>query len=91
MSPQQYVAHLRKLGLTTAAAAPVLGILRRQSFRYAAGDAPIPEPVAKLVLALVAAHDVCGFDWYSNDRDAVQAIDRLRVIIGQNVDGARSA
>lgn len=55
MTPQQYVSHLRRLGLTTSAAAPVLGILRRQSFRYAAGDAPIPEVVAKLVRALVEA------------------------------------
>lgn len=54
MTPQQYTAQLRKLGLTTAAAAPVLGILRRQSFRYAAGDAPVPEVVSKLIRALVA-------------------------------------
>jgi hypothetical protein len=53
MTPAQYTAALRMLGLTTAAAAPVLGILRRQSFRYAAGDAPIPEVVAKLVRALL--------------------------------------
>ncbi len=53
MTPAQYIAILRKLGLTAATAAPVLGMGRRQSFRYAAGDAPVPEVVAKLLRALL--------------------------------------
>lgn len=53
MTPQQYVAHLRRLGLTPYGAGPALGICRRQSIRYAMGHAPVPEVVAKLVRALV--------------------------------------
>ena len=53
MTPTQYVAQLNLLGLTPYAAGPVLGISRRQSIRYAQGDADIPEIVAKLVTALV--------------------------------------
>jgi hypothetical protein len=54
MTPAQYTAQLHKLGLTPYAAGPVLGISRRQSIRYAQGDADIPDIVAKLVRALVA-------------------------------------
>ena len=54
MTPTQYVAQLAKLGLTPYRAGPVLGISRRQSIRYAQGDAPISETIAKLVQALVA-------------------------------------
>lgn len=53
MTPAQYTAQLHKLGLTPYAAGPELGISRRQSIRYAQGDADIPEIVEKLVMALV--------------------------------------
>ncbi len=50
---RQYVAALRKLGLTPYGAAPHLGISTRMSIRYAAGTHAIPETVAKLVRAMV--------------------------------------
>lgn len=54
MTKTQYRSALKKLGLSIVGAAPVLGIGRRQSQRYAAGD-PVPETVAKL-LACYLAH-----------------------------------
>lgn len=54
MTPAQYKAELDNLDLTPWAAGPALGISRRQSIRYAQGDADIPEIVAKLVRAMKA-------------------------------------
>ena len=51
MTSASYIEALRKLGLTPYAAAPVIGVSIRQSLRYASGDTPIPEVVAKLVRA----------------------------------------
>ena len=49
MRPAEYAAALRRLDLPIVRAADVFGIGRRQSQRYAAGDAAVPAPVAKLV------------------------------------------
>ena len=53
MTAPEYLAAIHKLGLTTAAAAPVLGLKRRQSFRFASGESPVTETVAKLLKALL--------------------------------------
>jgi hypothetical protein len=57
MTPAQYKKHLADAELTIVGAAPYLGISRRQSQRLAAGDAPIPDPVAKL-LKLIATEKI---------------------------------
>ena len=49
MSPIEYRSTLSTLGLSIVGAAPVLGISRRQSQRFAAGDSPVPGPIAKLL------------------------------------------
>jgi len=55
MTAQEYVDTLRKLGLpqTTVAmhraAAALIGITSRQSFRFASGENAIPVPVTKLL------------------------------------------
>lgn len=49
MTSTQYRRALDKLGLTIVGAAPVLGIKRRQSQRYAHNDAQVPVPLAKLL------------------------------------------
>lgn len=78
MTPTQYVRALKKLGLPDKplamhrAAADLIGITVRQSFRYAAGTTgrksfsypdrtTIPEPVARL-LACYLAHGWPGQD-----------------------------
>lgn len=55
MTPAQYTAALRKLGLTVAskATAETLGVAIRQSMRYASGEQPVSAPVAKLLRAMV--------------------------------------
>ena len=53
MTTAQFNNALRKLGLTPYASAAVLGIGLRQAHRYAAGDAAVPLPVAKLLAALL--------------------------------------
>jgi hypothetical protein len=57
MTANQYRAALKKLNLSIVGAAPILGISRRQSQRVAAGDSPVPEPVAKL-LRLMLDRDI---------------------------------
>src|SRR5207244_5034554 len=51
MTTKQYLAALKKLGLTPHGirTAKVLGQSHRQVQRFAAGEAPIPEPVALLI------------------------------------------
>ena len=49
MTPTQYAAAIERLGLTQRAAGSFLGIDERQSRRWIAGDARIPEAVAKLL------------------------------------------
>jgi hypothetical protein len=55
MTSKQYVAALKKLGLTHASqeAANVLGITRRQSQRLADGERPVSKPIEKLLELLV--------------------------------------
>lgn len=55
MTAPQYNAALAKLDLTPYGAARVLGISLRQSHRYASGEQPIKETIAKL-LACYLAH-----------------------------------
>ena len=57
MTAKQYKAHLDTLELSIVGAAPVFGISRRQSQRIAAGDSPVPKPVAKL-LRLMIEHKI---------------------------------
>ncbi len=57
MTDKQFRAALDKLGLTIVGAAPYLGVSRRQAQRIAAGDSPVPEPVAKL-LKVVIKHGI---------------------------------
>lgn len=54
MTTKQYLAALKKLGLTPAgkATAETLGLSLRQCQRIAAGS-PIPGPLEKLILMLV--------------------------------------
>jgi hypothetical protein len=51
MTTRQYLRALKQLGLTVAgkATAEVLGLSLRQCQRMAAGEAPIPGPVEKLI------------------------------------------
>jgi len=50
MTTAEFRAALADLGLTAYSAGPVLGVSKRQTYRYAAG-ASIPEPVARLLRA----------------------------------------
>jgi hypothetical protein len=54
MTTKQYLAALKKLGLTPSgkATAEALGLSLRQCQRVAAGSVPVPEPVA-IILRMV--------------------------------------
>lgn len=49
MTPIQYKAAIKGLGLNQRSAGEWLGISLRQSQAYAIGEAPVPETVAKLL------------------------------------------
>lgn len=49
MTPPQYKAAIKALGLSQERAGDWLGIGRRTSQGYALGEYPVPEPVAKLL------------------------------------------
>lgn len=49
MTPTQYKAAIKALGLSQERAGDWLGIGRRTSQGYALGEYPVPEPVAKLL------------------------------------------
>ena len=49
VTPSQYKAAIRALGLSQHLAGDWLGIGRRTSQGYALGEYPVPEPVAKLL------------------------------------------
>ena len=49
MTPSQYRAAIKALGLSQERAGDWLGIGRRTSQSYALGETRIPEPVAKLL------------------------------------------
>jgi DNA-binding transcriptional regulator YiaG len=53
MTPTQYAAAIERLGLTQRAAGAFLGVDERQSRRWIAGDARIPEAVAKLLRLMI--------------------------------------
>ncbi len=53
MTASDFRAALAELGLTAYSAGPVLGISKRQSYRYSAGRAPVPEPVTLLLRCLL--------------------------------------
>ena len=53
MTPNQYRDAIERLGLSQRKAAAFLGIDERQSRRWAAGDAGIPESVAKLLRLMI--------------------------------------
>ena len=49
MTPHQYKAAIKALGLSQERAGDWLGIGRRTSQGYALGEYPVPEPIAKLL------------------------------------------
>jgi len=53
MTPAQYRAAIENLGLSQRAAGQFLGIDERQSRRWIAGDARVPESAAKLLRLMV--------------------------------------
>lgn len=53
MTRLQYLAAIRKLGLSQVRAGRVLGLSPRQSQRLASGDSPIPEPAARLLRLII--------------------------------------
>jgi len=57
MTAAQFKAALRRLRLSVYAGGPALGLSLRQAQRVAAGDSPVPRPVAKL-LRLAARYGV---------------------------------
>jgi len=53
MTPKQYADAIALLGLSQIAAGRFLGIDPRQSRRWIAGDARVPEAVAKLLRLMI--------------------------------------
>ena len=53
MTPKQYADAIARLGLSQRAAGSFLGVDERQSRRWIAGDARIPEAVAKLLRLMI--------------------------------------
>lgn len=53
MTPTQYRAAIERVGLSQRGAGAFLGVDERTSRRWAAGDAAIPESVAKLLRLMV--------------------------------------
>lgn len=53
MTPTQYKAAIKALGLSQERAGDWLGIGRRTSQGYALGEYPVPEPTAKLLRLVV--------------------------------------
>lgn len=53
MTPKQYADAIDRLGLSQRAAGAFLKIGERQSRRYIAGDAKIPEPTAILLRLMI--------------------------------------
>lgn len=52
MNAEQYRKAIAKLNLTAITAATVIGVKKRQSFRYASGDTPVPLCVSRLLWLL---------------------------------------
>lgn len=53
MTPAQYKAAIKRLGLSQERAGVWLGIGKRTSQGYALGEYPVPEPVAKLLRLVI--------------------------------------
>ncbi len=53
MTPTQYKAAIKALGLSQEGAGDWLGIGRRTSQGYAIGERPVPQPVAMLLLLML--------------------------------------
>ena len=53
MTPTQYKAAIKALGLSQHRAADWLGFSRRSSQDYALGKYPVPEPAAKLLRLMI--------------------------------------
>lgn len=53
MTPTQYKAAIKALGLSQEKAGVWLGIGKRTSQGYALGEYPVPEPVAKLLRFMI--------------------------------------
>ena len=53
MTPLQYKAAIKALGLSQRAAGAFLGVDERTSRRWIAGDAQVPESVAKLLRIMI--------------------------------------
>lgn len=53
MSATAFSRALDKLGLSVYASRKVIGLSLRQSQRVAAGESPVPRPVAKLITLLL--------------------------------------
>jgi hypothetical protein len=56
MTPTQYKAAIKALGLSQHLAGDWLGIGRRTSQGYALGEYPVPEPVAKLLRLMLRSY-----------------------------------
>ena len=54
MNATQYKRALKKLGLTAYSAAPLFDLTRRQSQRYAAGDAKVPGLISRILELLIS-------------------------------------
>ena len=53
MTPKQYRAVRKELGLSNEEVAKTIGVSRRVPFRYQKGDVDVPEPAARLLRLLV--------------------------------------
>lgn len=53
MTANEYRATIARLKLSQRKAAGVLGVGERSSRRWALGEAPVPEPVAKLLRLMI--------------------------------------
>jgi hypothetical protein len=49
MTPEEYATAMAHLGLSHHQMAEIIGVSLRQSMRYASGENPVSEPVAKLI------------------------------------------
>ena len=49
MTAKQYLKAIERLGISQLGAGRMLGISNRHAQRFASGDSPIPEPVARLL------------------------------------------
>jgi hypothetical protein len=53
MTALQYRKACATLGISVYKSGEVVGVTKRQAYRYASGETPVPEIVAKLLRALI--------------------------------------